>query len=1101
MTMFHLQYPASKTFLTWDELGCLCRALGLPVDLFQRHFPTDVFELQLEEHGIYVKTIRRLFELNLLQKALHRTYNFHTADWNVCVITRALYMLEHRVLDYEGLHDVRVAYGTYEHVDMKGLVIHKHILLRTLKMCGRSIAPLKLMHRIKHMKGEFEEKGRIQLYEFFNLIVWCDLYTAYDPQEAETSEGKEEDLFKLVDFDRLLSHHDERVAARLNAQFLAEEWDFGMEVLAGKEMFKEPPVYTEGRISQAKYHKQNYKALKKEVNHSQKRLYRAYAGSIRSRPISAPDLDNYRHHVTQKRHVESSAHEAYESVRRRLNSAPSRASTHRSGQPPQIVVDQYERVSVTSQPRAVTSADLSDVRRKMEDLQFNINTLESRCKLQVENEMEFYIPGYLEKLANKKPEEPPLPEPEKKARHWTSKIINNLAYPASNLKAAHAKNCDARYRGWLRANSKPGWHAVITSHTHQNSDKGRQYAKLEQKTLEPVQYTHQDYVIRYTPYNWPGLANAKPIRKTETSGGGNQNQQQQQQQDQQKQQQQQQALPNFRFQSLEKQEEDGAGLKDDNQSFASVEKEKKPLPDLSFFHNKYLSDSAQIGETESVPPQDTRKEKRLAGSPEKESLAKQPQSFPRGLEASQRRTLEPAEEKCFTEETERPDVVKAMEDRLPLGSAGVSGCEDTVEWTREIPIPHMEHSKPKLVGVGQIGTIALLENIEESRDLEENWIENDNADENQDDPLQDLDAYESEDEKGEILRPVSQSGIRQPKKVKGRPSKSQPSSNQQIREVASALKNRPSRSAPQRRTGTASPKRTPPKVVSPRRTPPKIKSPRQNPPGKPRNGTGQTGEYSKPNVNGDEFGKTAQNMSLGTKRSKFQETSSSESLHSPVNSRRQFKAMRGSVTSEEEETEKEQSSGTLGKGHKTKGKGASDVDKSQSKQASAEDDDQSSYSDALTIASSDGLSDLPASPPAGSRGLPMINVSLDKKSDTLTTPRSVLEDLATVVHAPKIHFNLVNMRVDIDGKCGDTGSGSSSLVGDREIPFRHSSASHRKDSLVIHYDLREYLSDSEPRRAPTFSRESRARLVGRVENAISPDLKHKLMAGDPGLVA
>ena len=40
------------------------------------------------------------------------------------------------------------------------------------QMCGRSIAPLKLMHRIKHMKSEFEEKGRIQLYEFFNLIVW-----------------------------------------------------------------------------------------------------------------------------------------------------------------------------------------------------------------------------------------------------------------------------------------------------------------------------------------------------------------------------------------------------------------------------------------------------------------------------------------------------------------------------------------------------------------------------------------------------------------------------------------------------------------------------------------------------------------------------------------------------------------------------------------------------------------------------------------------------------------------------------------------------------------------------------------------------------------
>jgi len=39
-------------------------------------------------------------------------------------------------------------------------------------MCRRSIAPMKLAHRIKHMKGEFEEGGRIQLYEFLDLVLW-----------------------------------------------------------------------------------------------------------------------------------------------------------------------------------------------------------------------------------------------------------------------------------------------------------------------------------------------------------------------------------------------------------------------------------------------------------------------------------------------------------------------------------------------------------------------------------------------------------------------------------------------------------------------------------------------------------------------------------------------------------------------------------------------------------------------------------------------------------------------------------------------------------------------------------------------------------------
>lgn len=40
-------------------------------------------------------------------------------------------------------------------------------------MCGRSIAPMKLMHRLKHMKVHFEDKTRIQLSEYLELILWC----------------------------------------------------------------------------------------------------------------------------------------------------------------------------------------------------------------------------------------------------------------------------------------------------------------------------------------------------------------------------------------------------------------------------------------------------------------------------------------------------------------------------------------------------------------------------------------------------------------------------------------------------------------------------------------------------------------------------------------------------------------------------------------------------------------------------------------------------------------------------------------------------------------------------------------------------------------
>ncbi|GFN78730.1 dynamin-binding protein [Plakobranchus ocellatus] len=1084
MTMFHIQYPDSKTFLTWDEIGCLCRALGLPVDLFQRYFPTDVYELMHDDDGIAVKTINRLFEMNLLQKALHRTYNMHTADWNVCVIKRALYMLEHRVLDFEGLHDVRVAYGTYEHIDMKGLLIHKHILLRTLKMCGRSIAPLKLMHRIKHMKGEFEEKGRIQLYEFFNLIVWCDLYTAYDPKDMESSSGKEEDLFKLVDFERLLSHHDERMAAQLNAQFLAEEWDFGMEALGSKEMFKEPPVYNEARIRQAKFHKQNYRALKKEVNQSQKRLYRAYAGSIRSRPISAPDLDNYRHHDVTRRHVESSAQEAYESVRRRLHSAPSKASSQPSFQPPHILINSFDHERPEN-PQVVTPSDLSDVRRKMEDLQFNINTLDSRCKLQVENEMEFYIPGYLEKLANRKPEDPPLPEPERKERHWTSKIINNLAYPRSNLKPSHAKNCDARYRGWLKANSRPGYHAIITSHTHDNSDKGRMFARMEQTSLYPVQYTHQDYVVRYTPKTWPGLSSDAKVLTSKPGSRASKSQKVLEQ-----------AQPTIRFRSLEGKDENAEEAEGEEQEGedkgtqgASL-KHKKPLPDLSFFHNKYLSD---VGDWDSAAPLDTQRTK-SSGGPEKEPSSKQQLSYPRGLEMAQKRTIQPAEVKSSQKPRKTADGKRQKDpSRQDLAAeVGLQGSED-VDWPADVPIPHMEHSAPKLVGVGQIGTIALLENIEESRDLEDKFEDRSpkgTEDQQEESPENETEEEESE-EPVEITRPATHSGVRRRRKVKGRPSKSQPSPNQQVSEAACALRMRPTHSAPQRRT--------------------RVASPRQGVPSKPRApGTGATQGKPRLGSAGHVHHQTDSDSLVQSQKSKMEapqgETSSSYTTSSPRAVVKGFRAMRGSVTSEEEEFDQQvrKSSAVEEQGRDSKRKPkASEEINGLDLQVELEDD-QSSYSDAMTIASSDGLSDLPASPPAGSKGLP-INLALNELSLSSTTPKSAADALHKVMNAPKIHFDLINIRCGLQAnKAMDSvnESDATSPGGQRETsagPVRHSSAKERKNSLVIHYDLREYLSDSEYRR-PTFSKETRARLVGRVENAISPDLKHKLMAGDPGVV-
>lgn len=54
----------------------------------------------------------------------------------------------------------------------------------------------------------------------------------------------------MVDFGRLLSHHDQRLANQLNIRFLQEERDYGTEKLAPKDMFKDSTVNSEPMTEQ-----------------------------------------------------------------------------------------------------------------------------------------------------------------------------------------------------------------------------------------------------------------------------------------------------------------------------------------------------------------------------------------------------------------------------------------------------------------------------------------------------------------------------------------------------------------------------------------------------------------------------------------------------------------------------------------------------------------------------------------------------------------------------------------------------------------------------------------------------------------------------------
>nr|XP_054761982.1 uncharacterized protein LOC129268456 isoform X1 [Lytechinus pictus]XP_054761983.1 uncharacterized protein LOC129268456 isoform X1 [Lytechinus pictus] len=289
----HLKYPHSKKFLTWEELSCLTSALGYPNGTLRNCIPDDHI---IRKDGVSYREILKLIDLKYFNEALHLSVNMHTADYNINVLRKSMNLINHKFLTFDELSDVRVAFQVYEAGDMKGMIIDKHTLMRTLKLCGRTIAPLKLIHRVKHMEERLDEPGRIQFYEFLDLIVLC--YLSKDVVVPDPRVGPMEKtwrkLFELDDFQRVFSTSDEKLEDQLNREFIGTERNYGHEILGSKRIPRESSVDPSLRKTQVRYHSRRYHELKSSLNKSTGQVQNTKAGHVRARPVSAPGIDQFR---------------------------------------------------------------------------------------------------------------------------------------------------------------------------------------------------------------------------------------------------------------------------------------------------------------------------------------------------------------------------------------------------------------------------------------------------------------------------------------------------------------------------------------------------------------------------------------------------------------------------------------------------------------------------------------------------------------------------------------------------------------------------------------------------------------------------------------
>ncbi|VDI13225.1 Hypothetical predicted protein [Mytilus galloprovincialis] len=509
--MFHIDCPRFRGFMSWDELGCLARAVGFPTDLFKTNLTKHV---TAEDHGMNVEQVHKMLDLRLLQKSIHRTRNLHTGEWNTKVIRKALFLMDHHALTFEEIYNMRIAYKAFEGEDMRGMPLEERMMLGALKMCGRSIAPLKMMHRVKHMSVHFEEPDRMQLFEFLDLVLWADLYEEFTFDSMEKADGKEGDLFKLVDFERLLSHHDKKLEDRLNNVYLAEEWDFGQEKLDVSK-FREPPVVCgDSRIQLARDQKLKYRYLKSELINSHRKLYRAKAGYIRDRPVTAPDLSMYEEEEAPPPPPEFTAQTAYEIVNRKVKSANAAVGRTRPDLSDKPQIPSPQKVWTA---KAVSEAELEETQKNYDKLKFDMETVQGRYEYHKEKEIEYFFPGQLERLTKQQEEkeEGEVTEMKKVSSQSskpkiTQKEVNRLAYPPNRIPPpTHAKLCDARlkqkllklaerFRGWHNIKHKKGSHFVLVAPSFENSYHGRLHKKLVERTNAPVKKVKGDFVHRFT---------------------------------------------------------------------------------------------------------------------------------------------------------------------------------------------------------------------------------------------------------------------------------------------------------------------------------------------------------------------------------------------------------------------------------------------------------------------------------------------------------------------------------------------------------------------------------------------------------------------------
>ncbi|XP_060066479.1 uncharacterized protein LOC132546781, partial [Ylistrum balloti] len=173
--------------------------------------------------------------------------------------------------------------------------------------------------------------------------------------------------------------------------------------------------------------KRLYRHLKSEVNKSQRGVYRAKAGYIRERPLTAPDLSMYTPRNASTKSINFSAQTAYQRIQNKVKLARpgDGVVTDTSDRPLYVEAEPVEK------PCGITEDDLQDTQKKFEVLQFDMETIDGRFQIIKEDTMDMYYPGHKDRHQEDRSVLKPRPKSEMLPSHNNHEEITLKERPKS----------------------------------------------------------------------------------------------------------------------------------------------------------------------------------------------------------------------------------------------------------------------------------------------------------------------------------------------------------------------------------------------------------------------------------------------------------------------------------------------------------------------------------------------------------------------------------------------------------------------------------------------------------------------------------------------